>query len=136
MTLEHRRMHRAFTTVEEAVAAAQFKAWKTAVMSFGSEVQRCGLLQAVAFLHRGQDKDVKAVAVRLTTCIRDHLIKVRILVPDEPESPLLTILRGVSTDEYMMATREVLALSLWLRRATQAQAGVDAPDDHHPADVN
>lgn len=133
MTLEHRRMHRAFTTVEEAVAEAQFKAWKTAAMSFGSEVQRCGLLQAVAFLHRGQDKDA---AMRLTECIRDHLIKVRILVPDEPASPLLTILRGVSTDEYMMATREVLALSLWLRRATQAQAALEAPADHHPADVN
>lgn len=133
MTLEHRRMHRAFTTVEEAVAAAQSKAWKTAAMSFGSEVQRCGLLQAVAFLHRGQDK---GVALRLTECVRDHLIQVRILAPDEPESPLLTILRGVSTDEYMMATREVLALSLWLRRATQAQNAAEAPTDAQPADVN
>lgn len=133
MMLEHRRMHRAFTTVDEAVAAGQFKAWKTAAMSFGSEVQRCGLLQAVAFLHRGQDKNV---AMRLTECIRDHLIMVRILASREPREPLLTILRSVSTDEYMMATREVLALSVWLRRATQAQDAVEAPRDAQPAHVN
>ena len=133
MMLEHRRMHRAFITVEEAVAAAQFKAWKTAVMSFGSEVQRCGLLQAVAFLHRGQDK---GVALRLTESVRDHLIQVRILQVREPRKPLLTILRSVSTDEYMMATREVLALSLWLRRATQTQDAAEAPTDAQPADVN
>ena len=133
MMLEHRRMHRAFTTVEEAVEAGQFKAWKTAVMSFGSEVQRCGLLQAVAFLHRGQDK---GVALRLTESVRDHLIQVRILQVREPRKPLLTILRSVSTDEYMMATREVLALSLWLRRATQTQDAAEAPTDAQPADVN
>ena len=68
--------------------------------------------------------------------MRDHLIRGRILERREPRKPLLTILRSFSTDEYMMATREVLALSLWLRRATQAQDAAEAPTDAQPADVN
>lgn len=116
MNLEQHRMKAAWD-VATAIEPKHWDAWWSAAMSFGANVQRCGLLQSVVFLLR----DHKDVADLLTGAVRDHLVDRKMLDEAARERPLLDALRAMDGDRHMLVTREVLALSIWIRRATQAE---------------
>jgi hypothetical protein len=120
MNLDQRRMMCAYQLIENA--GDQRKLWKGAVDSFGAEVQRSGLLQALAFIHRGPNK---AVAAPLSAGIRQHLADLHHLEGRATPS-LLTEVRDLPAEAYMRITLEVLSLSVWLRRAAQ----ILIPDDN------
>lgn len=115
LTLEQKRIAAAYRLVEK-VPEDKFSAWKTVALGLGAEVQRCGLLQTLAFLQRNE-----WVAETLSNGIREHIVE-RGLISAEQTGPLLLVLRNMDADLYMLVTREALALSLWLKRATQAHS--------------
>ncbi len=94
------------------------KTWKTHVMGFGTNVQRCGLLQALAFLRR----DEQAVYNAIESTLKAHL-KERGFIAQKSAGDLLEVVRTLPSMEYMTVSREVLALSLWIKRAAQILCG-------------
>ena len=125
LTLEQQRIQVAYDATRAYLQAqpgpANKKNWKTAVMSFGSEVQRCGLLQAIAFLARDESEEV---AGKIQGTMRDHLIQ-RGMLASDAHANLLQAVSALDVLDYMLVTREVLALALWFRRSAQALCGRD-----------
>ena len=89
--------------------------YRTTVKSLGSEIIRSGLSAALAFLERGK-KEPAIVS------LLEHLAGSGI--PGVPEgcsgAHLPGAIRGLDAGEYMLATREMLALCLWYKRAVDA----------------
>lgn len=112
-TLERRRMQFAYNELTR-LTPAQRDLWERAVDGLGPEVQRAGLLQALAFLHRGPTKEI---AEHLGKRIRAHLEDLGHL--PKKQEPLLLTVRDLDTLSYMRITREIIALSVWLKRAVQ-----------------
>lgn len=128
LTLEQHRM-RAAEAAAKTVLDAQLQApWRTMMLGFGAEVQRCGLLLATAYLHRGDKTRCSAIA---TEAIRDHLAAHGFVTLTRAQRaagvPLLDLLRDLDAMAYAVVTREVIALSVWLRRVTQARMPRQAP---------
>lgn len=96
-----------------------FKKYKSLVNGFGASVMRSGLVAALAFVARNQDKtEVKAFA--------KHLGKAKIPgLQGEKIAELISAARTLPLDDYMLATREVLRVSIWFRRAVQAAYAED-----------
>jgi CRISPR-associated protein Cmr5 len=68
----------------------------------------------LAFLQR--EKDSEAVGLLL-----DHLASARVPgVQAMKGAELFSAVRGLELRDYMLATREVLEVTVWLRRAVQA----------------
>lgn len=120
LTLEQHRVQVAYATTEAFLGNGptpeRQKNWKTAVMDFGTQVQRCGLLQAVAFLKRDADQQVHQA---LLPAIRQHLITRGMLKNNCPDD-LFVVAKALESRQYMLVSREVLALSAWVKRATQS----------------
>lgn len=141
MTLEQVRMGVAYETTRTFLAGddavTKGKAWKTVVVPFGTHVHRDGLLQALAFLAR-TPKDNELLLnsrVALVRAIVNHLEASGFLPAPQTNpahqaqgaaaDPLLRFLdqvRKLSAADYMLVTREVLAVSVWFKRAGQALA--------------
>jgi len=119
LRVEQQRIQRAYTVLDEVVREKVFAEWRTSTLGFGADVQRCGLLQTIAFLYRGKEDKSRKVAELLSGAVRHHLRDRRLLERNDAVD-LLADLRTMDGDRYMLATREVLALSVWLKRATQA----------------
>lgn len=115
MTLEHTRADAAFR-VREGLPANEQAEFDKLVPGLGAEVQRCGLLQAVAFLKRSPSR---AVADKIGQAVLQHLVGTGMMPPVPKGTDLLQALRGTDTTRYIIVTREVLALSVWLKRAAQ-----------------
>jgi len=115
MTLEQHRVRLAWdATTAYAITEATKTAWKTAIMGLGTNVHRCGLLQAMAFLRRDDEDIYNAVAAPL----RRHLIQRGFLRADA-HLDLMTVARELSAVDYMLVSREVLAAAVWFKRAAQ-----------------
>jgi CRISPR-associated protein Cmr5 len=115
MNLEQRRMTGAYSAIE-GVKKEQRENWKRAVLGLGAEIQRVGLLQALAFLHRGPTKEI---AGDLCKAIRGHLVALGHLPKKPSGNDLLTEVRDLARMDYMRVTRETMALSVWLKRAAE-----------------
>lgn len=122
MTIEQARMKVADACVEAIVAANQFDAAWSVLPGFGATVQRCGLLQALAFLQRSSVRQVGNV---VSSKIAIHL-RGQGMIGGGNEDLILTV-RQLSDPAYMLATREVIALSVWLKRAAQAKKAALGP---------
>ncbi|WP_295392266.1 type III-B CRISPR module-associated protein Cmr5 [uncultured Thiodictyon sp.] len=114
-TLEQVRMKRAYAAIDDTQGARR-TTWLQAVSGFGPEIQRSGLLQALAFLHRGPTKDI---ADDLCKQIREHLTKLGHLPAPKRVTSFLIEVRDLDRATYMRVTREIMALSVWLKRAGQ-----------------
>jgi len=114
LTREQQRALHAYTRVEN-VPVPDRADYGTQVNALGSAVLRNGLAAALAFLER--DREKKAAVRRLL----DDLADARIpgLVEDQG-AKLPDAVRRLDTLGYMLATREVLQLVVWFRRAVQA----------------
>jgi len=122
VTIEQARMKVADACVEAIVAANQFDAAWSVLPGFGATVQRCGLLQALAFLQRSSVRQVGNV---VSSKIAIHL-RGQGMIGGGNEDLILTV-RQLSDPAYMLATREVIALSVWLKRAAQAKKAALGP---------
>jgi len=111
LTLEQERMLAANLLVD-TVNDQDRREWKSLVLGFGAEVRRCGLLQTLAFIQRSE-----GMGKQLSKGIAEYLTKRRLLQGDAAK--LVEALGRMDSDRYMLVTREVLAFSLWVKRATQ-----------------
>lgn len=112
------------------------KDYKILVNDFGANVMRCGLCAALAFVQRKQGKEGEDDAdsgrrpgnhrAEAAQRLLRHLAGAG-LPGLQGTQDLAGDIRQRGAQEYMMITREVLALSLWLRRAVQALITESAP---------
>ena len=125
------------------------KDYKIAVMALGSNILRSGMVAALADLQRkAKYSDPPArlkesggllVLKHLAAAGIPHLVMVPIgtahdAVPDTVRDTLATTARGLHTLQYMLATREMLQVVLWLKRAAQATFVEDEPKPQGGAD--
>ena len=108
-------MMRAYIAMEKT-RGDQRDALVQAVDGLGAEVQRSGLLQALAFVHRGPTKEI---AEQLSGTIREHLVELGHLEEAAGQTSFLVEVRDLPRAAYMRVTREIMALSVWLKRAGQ-----------------
>jgi CRISPR-associated protein Cmr5 len=114
LTREQRRALHAYACVEK-VPAGQQGEYGPRVQALGSAVLRNGLAAALAFLEREKDK----AAVKQ---LLDDLAQAGIagLSPQVRGADLPRQVRELDLGSYMRATRDVLHLVVWFRRAVQA----------------
>ena len=113
MTLEQRRMSTAYAAADRAQTD---KTWLRAVQGLGPEIQRSGLLQALAFIHR---KPTRSIAPGLCTTLRTHLVDLGHLDAQPAEPSFLLEVQKLPRTDYMRVTRELIAFSVWLKRAAE-----------------
>lgn len=81
------------------------------VNGFGATVMRNGLVAAMAFVRRRDDPAAKAFLRQLSEARIPGLTG---------KAELLQEVIALDVDAYLVASREVLALAVWFRRAMQA----------------
>jgi CRISPR-associated protein Cmr5 len=114
LTREQQRALHAYERVKR-VPEKERPDYETQVNALGSTVLRNGLAAALAFLERDQEK--KAAARQLL----DDLASARIPgLQSARGAELPGEVRRLELRGYMLATREVLQLAIWFRRAVQA----------------
>lgn len=112
VTRDQRFALHAYASVASVERGAQ-KDYKIAVHDFGTNVLRGGLAAAAASLERRDDGGVRL--------LRQHLAKASVVGLQGADAETLPgKIRELDVDDYIMATRELLHLSLWLKRAVQA----------------
>lgn len=117
MTLHTRDQERAllaYEWAEQARAQKVVDAYKVRVNALGANVLRNGLVAALAFLERDRKKEKAAELLlgQLADASLPGISKAKGAVPVQ--------VRELPLDAYLLATREVLQLALWMRRAVQA----------------
>jgi len=121
MTLEQRRMECAYTATRSALQQSLKSVWATVVMPFGTHVQRQGLLQALAFLERtARASDLNTARSLFVDALQSHLVNRELIEKARASTGLLETVAGLEAWQYMLVTRETLAISLWFKRAAQA----------------
>ena len=118
-TREQRRALHAYECVE-AVPPKQRADYKARVHGLGGAVLRDGLAAALTFLER-ECQDNEAVELLLGD-LAGYLSAAELpeLETAREGRRLPAAVRGLSLEAYMLATREVLRLLVWFRRAVQA----------------
>jgi CRISPR-associated protein Cmr5 len=118
-TREQQRALHAWRHVE-AVPSEHRDDYKSRVHGLGSAVLRDGLAAALTFVER-EARDNKAAA-RLLEDLAVYLATTGLpeLEQAHKRNELPRVVRGLSLEAYMLATREVLKLLVWFRRAVQA----------------
>jgi CRISPR-associated protein Cmr5 len=114
LTRDQRRALHAYACVESVPAGEQGE-YGPRVQALGSAVLRNGLAAALAFLEREKDN---SAAKRLL----DDLARAGIagIPPQVRGEELPREMRKLELGSYMRATRDVLHLVVWFRRAVQA----------------
>ncbi|MBA3884770.1 MAG: type III-B CRISPR module-associated protein Cmr5 [Acidobacteria bacterium] len=93
------------------VPKAQQKDYKIAVNDLGANILRSGLCGAIAAVQRRGNGDL----------LLSHLADARVPgLEDAAASDVARRVRGLDADAYMLATREMLQVAMWLKRAVQA----------------
>lgn len=126
-TRDQKRALHAYQCVEKiAKQDKPIKAkYKILVNGLGASILRSGLAATVAFIER--EKNAKAV-----TLLLDHLAAAEIPGITGAGATLPGQVRKLERDAYILATRELLRVVLWFRRAVQATLG-DVDEDEAEA---
>jgi CRISPR type III-B/RAMP module-associated protein Cmr5 len=112
-TREQERARHAYACAEKVLEEDR-AAYKALANGFGAFVLKNGLAGALAFVERG--KSDKANGLFL-----DHLATANLpALAGKKGAGLFAEVRGLEVADYMLVTREILALTVWLRRAVQA----------------
>lgn len=94
------------------VPSGERKDYQNAVLAFGADILRVGLLAALAAVQRLGQRGERLL---------DDLARAKIPGLEAANgAELVKKARGLDVDAYMVATRETLAVVGWLRRACQA----------------
>jgi CRISPR-associated protein Cmr5 len=123
LTRDQRRALHAYACVEKVLPQEQGE-YGPRVHALGSAVLRNGLAAALAFLER--EKDKPAVKQLLEDLARAEIAA---LPPRVRGEDLPREVRRLELSSYMRATRDVLHLMVWFRRAVQATF-VEKDRDH------
>lgn len=119
LTRDQVRAQHAYACVKAAKDDGCLEDYKILVNSLGANVMRSGLAAAIAFLEREKRKEV--------TLFLNHLAAAKIPGLDGTNAQTLPAkVRALQLQDYMLATRELLRVVLWFRRAVQA-AGAAEP---------
>lgn len=118
-TRDQERARHAYRCVGEVKEKELGADYKPRVNGFPAMVQRNGLAAAISFVERDASKEDKAAALFLT-----HLADADIPnLKGKKGNALPGAIRALPVPDYMLATREVLKISIWFRRAAQALLG-------------
>lgn len=99
----------------DQVPDVERKDYKIAVNDLGANILRCGLCAAIAAVQRLGERG---------TLLMKHLAQANIAgLEGATEADLASRVRELDVDAYMVATREMLKIAMWLRRACQATFG-------------
>ncbi len=111
MLRDQQRALHAYDAVAQ-VPTDQQKDYKIAVNDFGANILRSGLCAAIASVQRlGNRADV----------LLGHLASAGVPgLENTTAKSLAHRVRELDADSYMMATREILQVATWLKRAVQA----------------
>jgi CRISPR-associated protein Cmr5 len=113
-TRDQQRALHAYSAVA-TVAKTDRKDYKIAVNDLGANILRSGLVAAMAALER--------LGVR-GKIVLEHLAAAKVPGLDgATPNDLTDRVRRLEVDAYMIATREILAIATWLKRAVQATFG-------------
>lgn len=103
-----------------AVPERDFSDYKIAVNSFGAHVIKTGLCAAIAFLQRSKETGADLFLEHLDMAgIRGLPAR----ADGKTASAFAQRVHAASGSDYMIATRDTLALVVWFRRAVQAIGG-------------
>lgn len=103
----------------ERVATDVRKAYRPRAHALGPNILRSGLAAAVTFLER--EAGEKSPGQPAAQALVGHLALAKLPgLEGATASDFPGRLRALDVDDYILATREALALCLWLRRAVQA----------------
>jgi CRISPR-associated protein Cmr5 len=137
-TRDQERAAHAYGCANKVINSELQADYKSLVNAFGSHVMRSGLCAALAFVQRKQAKDEDAQAKRghnaagvFVGHLNDYLSRDSLLGLAQDKGDLMTRVQGLPVHDYMLVTREVLALSLWFRRAVQALMPDERPEADH-----
>ena len=118
---DQERARKAYQLVGEINASGRDN-YKIVVNSLGANIMRMGLSAALADLQRRGDKGGNDLL--------SHLAQAEIpALGNTDAGSLPERVRALEAQDYMLATREILAFASWLKRAVQAkfdQGGDDA----------
>ena len=110
ITRDQLRALHAYKAVGEVKDEKEQKDYKIAVNDLGVNILRSGLCAALATVQRVKGERLLA-----------HLAAAEIPgLKDVKASDLVARVRNLDLDAYMIATREMLRVALWLKRAVQA----------------
>lgn len=114
-TREQERARHAYACAEK-VPEGDRDDYKILANGFGAFVLKNGLAAALSFVERGKSDKAKA-----NTLFLDHLATANLpALTGKKGAGLFAEVRGLEVADYMLVTRELLALTVWLRRAVQA----------------
>jgi CRISPR-associated protein Cmr5 len=95
-----------------AVPKGKRPGYEIAVNALGANILRGGLCAALAAIHRLGDRG---------NLLLDHLAAAGVLGLDgAPASDLFARVRRLDAEAYVIASREMLQVAAWLKRAVQA----------------
>jgi CRISPR-associated protein Cmr5 len=113
---DQRRALHAYKVVAEVPKEKQ-KDYEIAVNDFGANILRSGLCAAIAAVQRLGDRKVLALLL-------NHLASADVPgLKNATENDLAQRVRELDAEAYMIATREMLQVAVWLKRAVQATFG-------------
>lgn len=99
----------------DSVKEDQRRDYKIAVNDLAANILRCGLCAALAAVQRLGERG---------TILMKHLAGANVVgLENATEADLARRVRELDVDAYMVATREMLKVAMWLRRACQATLG-------------
>ncbi|MCM2332325.1 MAG: type III-B CRISPR module-associated protein Cmr5 [Anaeromyxobacteraceae bacterium] len=94
--------------------------YKARVQNLGPTVLRNGLAAALAFLDRDAARS-DSPPQRAAIALRTHLAAARLPgLSNSTGASLGGDVRGLDTDAYVLATRELLRMCVWFKRAVRA----------------
>jgi CRISPR-associated protein Cmr5 len=99
------------------------KNYEILINDLGSRMLRSGLAATMAFIER--DKSSETV-----TLFCKHIGSAGIPNLTKTDKGLFDEVRKLEVDDYMLATRELLKVVTWLKRAVQAEFKGDDKDGH------
>jgi CRISPR-associated protein Cmr5 len=97
------------------VPKAQQKDYEIAVNDLGANILRSGLCAAIAAVQRLGDRGTLLLGHLATACVPG--------LEGAAASDLARRVQELDADAYMIATREMLRVAVWLKRAVQATFG-------------
>lgn len=113
LTRDQKRALHAYACVRD-VPEGERKNYKILISDLGSRTLRSGLAATMAFIER----DKSDATVRLFC---KHIGGAGIPKLTKTDSGLFDEVRELELDDYMLATRELLKVVTWLKRAVQAE---------------
>lgn len=112
------RARLAFEQAREAAGKDFKKSYRSWANSLGAFLMRDGLAATVAFLERDEAKKDKAASLLLKHL--DDTAK-KLAIPGlQGGERLGDKVRAMAAREYMLTSREMLRVALWMKRAVQA----------------